>query len=507
MELTQIPSFLMLFISLFFSFLVLRILRKKKVNKKLPPGPWKLPLIGSIHHLITTLPHRRLADLAKVYGPIMHLQLGELTNIVVSAPETAKEVMKTHDISFADRPRLVGMALCTYNYTDIGLAPYGDYWRQMKKICIVELLTAKRVESFKSIREEQVSKLIRLVSSSADGRTPINFSRMIGSLTYSIVSRTAFGRVWEGEEVFVAAIKEFIRVSGGFSLADLYPSVKLLKSLSRLNSKVERHQRKTDKILHDIIDEHRARKAAGIKSSEENKDLVDVLLNVQEQGELQFPLKDDNIKAILLDIFGGGTETSSTTIEWAMSELLKNPRIMKKAQLEVRQVFGTEGNIDESRLSELSYLKMVIKETLRLHPPLALLLPRECREKCSIYGYEIPVKSKVVVNVWAMGRDPKYWNEAEKFNPERFIKNSVDYKGMNFEYLPFGSGRRMGPGIAYGMANVEFPLAQLLYHFNWKLPGGTTPENIDMIENCGAVVKRKNELHLIPIPYYHPSAI
>ncbi|XP_065862595.1 cytochrome P450 71D445-like [Euphorbia lathyris] len=496
MELLQLR---ILFPFLVFIFMVLRlILVKKNSTKNLPPGPWMLPLIGSLHHLITSLPHHRLKDLAKIYGPIMHLQLGELTTIVISAPQTAKEVLKTHDITFAQRPRLLAMTLATYNYSDIVFSPYGEYWRQLRKICTVELLTVKRVESFRSIREEQVSKLITSISSSAAAGSPINFSMMANSSIYSIVSRSAFGKIWEGEDTLIAALKVLVEAASGFNLADLYPSIKVFGVLSGIISKMERHQKKIDVIFQNIIDQHRARKATGSNLIE---DLIDVLLNAQDQGYLQFPLTDDNIKAVILDMFGAGTETSSTTIDWAMSELMKNPKAMEKAQEEVRQIFNRQGNVDESRLDELNYLKLVIKETLRLHPPLALLLPRECREKCSIYGYEIPVKSKVIVNAWAMGRDPNYWDEAEKFNPERFIDSSIDYKGTNFEYLPFGAGRRICPGLTYGIINVEFPLAQLLFHFDWKLPSGMTPENLDMLEIFGASVKRKNDLHLIPIPY------
>ncbi|XP_065862578.1 premnaspirodiene oxygenase-like [Euphorbia lathyris] len=502
MEFLQFP---ILFPFLIFIFLVLRLIfGNKNSTKNLPPGPSKLPLIGSIHHLITTFPHHRLRDLAKIYGPIMHVQLGELSNIVISSPELAMEVMKTHDITFAQRPFLLAASVVTYNHLDIAFAPYGGYWRQMRKICTVELLTAKRVDSFRSIREDQVSKLITYISSRAG--SPINFSTMINSSIYSIVTRTAFGRVWEGEDIFIPAVKDLIEAGGGFTLADVYPSIKLFRVLSGMNSRLDRLHKNMDKILQSIMTEHRATRTTGSNHAEGNEDLVEVLLNLQEQGDLQYPLTDNHIKAVILNMFVAGSETSSTVMEWAMSELMKNPRAMEKVQEEVRRIFGTQGNVDESRLDELNYFKLVIKETLRLHPPIPLLLPRECREKCSINGYEIPLKSKVIVNVWGMGRDPNYWNEAEKFNPERFIDSSIDYRGTNFEYLPFGAGRRICPGITYGMINVEFPLAQMLYHFDWKLPTGMTPENLDMVEIFGTVTKRKNDLHLIPIPY-RPSLV
>ncbi|KAJ4831994.1 hypothetical protein Tsubulata_017910 [Turnera subulata] len=203
------------------------------------------------------------------------------------------------------------------------------------------------------------------------------------------------------------------------------------------------------------------------------------------------------------DAFAAGSETSAVVVEWTISELLKNPRTMRKAQEEVRQVFHELGDVVETGLEKLKYLKLVIKETLRLHPPFPLLLPRECREPRQIIGYDIPAKAKLIVNAWAISRDPSYWIEPESFIPERFLESSIDYKGADFEYIPFGAGRRMCPGITFGMANVELQLAQLLYHFDWELPGGAKSEDLDMTEKFGATVGRKNPLYVVPVPY-HP---
>lgn len=183
-----------------------------------------------------------------------------------------------------------------------------------------------------------------------------------------------------------------------------------------------------------------------------------------------------------------------------MLELLKNPRIMRKAQDEVRQVFGNKGLVDESGLQELKFLKLVIKETLRLHPP-GPLVPRQSIESCVLNGNHIPAKTKVLVNVWAIGRDPRYWIESEKFYPERFLDCGVDFRGANFELIPFGAGKRMCPGISFALANIELPLAKLLYHFDWKLPEGIDHENLDMTERFGLTVRRKEDLYLIPVPF------
>ncbi|KAH0724500.1 hypothetical protein KY284_000365 [Solanum tuberosum] len=201
------------------------------------------------------------------------------------------------------------------------------------------------------------------------------------------------------------------------------------------------------------------------------------------------------------DMFGAGTETSSTTIDWTMVEMMRNPNVLSKAQAEVRNAFKGKETFDENDVEELKYLKLVVKESFRLHPPFPLLIPRECREEVDINGYNIPLKTKVMVNTWAIGRDPKYWNDAESFKPERFEHNSMDFVGNNFEYLPFGSGRRICPGISFGLANVYFPLAQLLYHFDWKLPSGINPSDLDLTESAGLTCARKSNLYLNAAPH------
>ncbi|XP_014519373.1 cytochrome P450 71D11-like [Vigna radiata var. radiata] len=501
---SQLLNVSALFLSfLLFMILALKIgtnLKKTHSSPNIPPGPLKLPVIGNIHNLLSTTPHRKLRDLAQIYGPLMHLQLGEVFTIIVSSPEYAKEIMKTHDLIFASRPTILASDILSYQSTNIIFAPYGNYWRQLRKICTVELFTQKRVSSFQPIREEVLTHLVKMIDSHKG--SPFNLTEAVLSSVYNIMSRAAFGMKCKDQEEFISAMKEAVESGSGFNIGDLFPSAKWLQIVTGLRPKLERLHGQVDRILGDIISEHKEAKSKGKGGQgEAEEDLVDVLLKFQDGNESNkdICLTIDNIKAIILDVFAAGGETSATTINWAMAEMTKDPRVMKKAEDEVREVFNMKGRVDEVCMDELKYLKLVVKETLRLHPPAPLLLPRESREECEINGYDIPVKSKVIVNAWAIGRDPKYWSEAERFYPERFIDSSVDYKGNNFEYIPFGAGKRICPGTTFGLISVELTLAFLLYHFDWKLPMGIKNEDLDMTEQFGVTVRRKDDLYLIPL--------
>ncbi|KAL1334508.1 cytochrome P450 71D8 [Arachis ipaensis] len=497
-------SMVFIIISFLISAVWLWLAKKGKSVHKVPPGPWKLPLIGNLHQLAgSSLPHHALRKLANKHGPLMHLQLGQISAVIVSSPNMAREIMKAHDLAFADRPEFLPSKIITYGSTDIAFSPYGEYWRQMRKICTLELLSSKKVQSFSFIREEEVANMVETIRKSA-GAT-INLSKMINNLISTVISRAVFGNISEDHEQFVSFVKKTIALSDGFDLADLFPSLKLLHFITGFEAKLKEMHVKIDKTLDKIIKENEARKLEGKHQQEQevkNENLIEVLLRVQHSGTLDTQITMNNVKAVIWDIFAAGTDTSGVVIEWVMSELMRSPRAMKKAQTEIRKALIEKQTIQEADVAELPYLKAVVSETMRLHPPLPLLLPRQSREECTIHGYHIPIKTKVMVNAYALGRDPDYWYDSETFLPERFQDTPMDFKGSNFEYIPFGAGRRACPGLTFGLANVEFALAMLLYHFNWELPKGIRPEDLDMDEAQGAVVGRKNHLYLIPTPYH-----
>ncbi|XP_014504498.1 cytochrome P450 71D7-like [Vigna radiata var. radiata] len=495
-------SFLPIFLySLSFILIVSQFLKVRNRSKnsvktlKLPPGPWKLPIIGSLHHLVGSQSYHRFRELAQKHGPLMHLQLGEVSTVVVSSPELAKDVLKTYDAIFAQRPHHIGADIVCYGSTDI-VTSNGGYWKQLRRICSQELLSNTRVRSFRSIREEEVLNLVRYIETNTG--SCVNLSEKVSCLTSAVTARAAFGEKCKDQEEFISLVKKLVKIAESLVILHLFPSHKWLHVIGGQKPKLEELHRKYDEIIGNIIRE--TEKNIG---DVEGNSLLSVLLNVRNQGSLEYPLTIDNIKAVMLNIFGGGTDTSTATIEWAMSEMLKNPKVMAKAQEEVRGVFGSKGYSNEESLEELKYLKAVIKETMRLHPPFPLLHPRECRETCEVKGYMIPAGTQVMVNAWAIGRDPDYWNDPEKFNPERFIDSPIDYKGSHHEFIPFGAGRRICPGISFGVITIELCLAQLLYYFNWKLPIGDK-ENLEMAEALGAFSRRKTDLVLVPVSHNPP---
>ncbi|GMH28132.1 hypothetical protein Nepgr_029975 [Nepenthes gracilis] len=337
--------------------------------------------------------------------------------------------------------------------------------------------------------------MVKSIARSARAGEKVNISGSLSCLMMGVAARSAFGKKSKDEEEFAAFVRRAVPLLAGFSVADLFPSNKLFGRISGVSQQVQKLVQMSDKIMENIINDHKSKKQIN-----QTQDFVDILLKLQSE----YSLTMENIKAIILDAFFAGSQTSSATTEWTMSELIRHPHVMEKAQAEVRKVYEGRGAVDESKLDELKYLKLVIRESLRLHPPSPMLLPRESIEKGQIYGYEIPPKTRILVNAWAIQRDPDLWPEPEKFIPERFDDRSIDMKGNDFVYLPFGTGRRMCPGVEFGLANVELPIANLLFHFDWSLPGGIDHRDVDMAEVLGSVVKRKNGLTLVPTT--HPCS-
>lgn len=443
-----------------------------------------------------------MMELSRRHGPLMLLKLGEVDTVVVSSADVAELVMKTNDLVFADRPHSATHDVVGCGGKNIFFSPSGKYLGQMRKICTMELLSSRQVKRIEGIRAEEVGNLLRNITNAASTGSTINISKILMALTNNIITRAVFGGKFTQQGEYLHELEKVLTLLGGFCLVDLFPSSRLAWCLSNGNRQIKKAYGRIQHIIGEVIEGRMAARVAGdgvTRTDEE--DLLDVLLRLQQDDSLEFPLTTENIGAVLFDIFAGGTETTGGVLAWAMSELVHTPEIMIKAQQEVREVLGEDrAVITNNDLAELHYMRMAIKETLRLHPP-GPLVPRATREDCTILGYDIPKGTNVYINVFAISRDPRYWNNPEDFKPERFQNSTVNYIGTNFEYIPFGAGRRQCPGIHFSFPVMEMVLTNFLYYFDWKLPHGASLASFDMSEKFGLAVTRRHDLQLRAVPH------
>ncbi|KAF6156802.1 hypothetical protein GIB67_033271 [Kingdonia uniflora] len=485
--LNPISAFLLILFSLLF-LIKLNGVWSKKFN--LPPSPPKLPFIGNLHQL-GGVAHRTFRDLSKKYGPIIFLHLGRSSIVIVSSPDIAREIMKTQDIKFSNRLQTTAAKTMLYGCNDLVFAPYCECYRRMRKICVQELLSVSRVQSFKYIREEEVALMIQKISRSCSMQTPVNIAEMALTLSNNLACRCALGTKSEdGNKEISEMSREVSRLLGALCFEDLYPSLGWIDVLTGLRSRFRKVTRDIDTYLEQIIDEHISK----TQEDDSKQDFLDLLLRVQ----VDINLTRENIKGLLLDMFLGGTETTATAIEWVMAELARKPSALKKTQEEVRRVVGLKSKVCEEEIDQMEYLKYVIKETLRLHAPVPTGVPRVSDKHTTVNGYDIPPNTTVLINIWAIQRDPDVWDNPDDFIPERFSGSSTDFGGQDYEFIPFGSGRRICPGISFAVAIVEVAIANLLFHFDWELPGGTNAEELDMIEEISISANMRTPLQLVP---------
>ncbi|KAL6857084.1 hypothetical protein ACP4OV_018466 [Aristida adscensionis] len=479
-----------------------------------PSPPGALPVLGHLH-LMGARPHVSLRGLAEANGlaggdGLMLVRLGQVPNLVVSSPRAAEAVLRERDHALASRPPSAVSAVLHAGACDVAMAPYGEYWRQARRLVTTHLLGARKVHSFRRAREEEVRLVLAGVSAAAGGAA-VDVSELLGAYASDVVCRAVSGKSFreDGRNGLFRELAEGNAAAlGGFNLEEYFPSLARVGVLTRLVcARTRRLKKRWDNLLDEIVDEHAARSSVHRdhgqsddgERQEEDRDFIDVLLSLQAE----YGLTRDQVKGIVMDMFAAGTDTSFIVMEYAMVELIRNPHIMAKLQDEI--INNTPKGQDivmEDNLNGMTYLKAVIKETLRLHPPVPLLLPRISMEKCEVNGYTIPAGMRVIVNAWALGRDPRSWEKAEEFMPERFMDNgsttNVDFKGKDFKFLPFGGGRRICPGISFGMATVEIMLANLLYCFDWELPAWMTKEDVHMIDVFGLTMHREGRLFLVP---------
>ncbi|KAK7278850.1 hypothetical protein RJT34_23888 [Clitoria ternatea] len=499
---SESEGYLQLFFLLLLSTVLVRaVLTKTSRHKpRLPPSPPSLPIIGHLH-LISDIPHQSFHALSSRYGPIIHLYLGSIPCVVVSSPDITKHFLKTHEHSFSNRFINAAVHRLTYGSKGFTFAPFGTYWKLMKKICVSELLGGRTLHMFRHVREQETLRFLKALRAKAEAREEVDVGGELLSLMNGIICRMAMGGRSSGGggddvEHVRKMVEDASELAGKFNIADFVWFCKGL-DLHGMNKRLGEIMESFDGMVERVIREHEEERETRKEKGEGGvRDLLDILLDIHEDQSSQIKLSRDNIKAFFLDIFMAGTDTSALTIEWALVELINNPNMMEKARQEIESVTGNNRLIQDSDLPNLPYLRAIVKETLRIHPTLPYIA-RESSESCNVCGYDIPPKCVLFVNLWSMGRDPNLWEKPLEFRPERFLmgEEELDVRGQNFEPLPFGTGRRACPGSSLALQVVPTNVAALIQCFEWNVDG-----KLSMEEKPAITLPRAHPFICVPVP-------
>ncbi|KAL3683844.1 hypothetical protein R1sor_001876 [Riccia sorocarpa] len=482
--------------------------RKGKLSARLPPGPQGWPVLGCLPYM-GELPHQSLAEMAKKYGPLMFVRLGSEGFVIASSPKVAEEFLKQNDKVWTSRRDHAAGNILFYGGQDIFQAPYGDRWRYAKKIFVQELFTVKRLSDFRGIRKQEIMLGINdAIERCCSGTKAVRMDLLVAKLSTNNVTRMMMNdgegtlsdeaSAMKASDQFQQAIKDFTALLGALYLGDFIPWLDRIDPQG-MKKRLRAVHKKLDTFLQKIVDDHKLTiEAARSRGQAIPDDIVYSLLTRTRDADGQH-LSETEIKAILVDIIVGGTDDISVTIEWALSELLKDSCILEKAQAEMDSVVGRERLVNESDLPNLPYLNAIVMETFRLHPA-GVLIPRSSVEDCEIQGYKIPAKTSLMINVHAINRDPEVYDRASDFLPERFLNSKMDLDGKDFSLLTFGTGRRICPGKGLGFLFVQYSLALFIQTCNWSLPPGLKPEDLDMEEKFSVTICRRTPLQLVLVP-------
>ncbi|KAG7544736.1 Cytochrome P450 [Arabidopsis suecica] len=481
MDITQI----LLLSFLFLSISIKLLLTKSNRKPNLPPSPaYPLPVIGHLH-LLKQPVHRTFLSISQSLGnaPIFHLRLGNRLVYVISSHSIAEECFTKNDVVLANRPDIIMAKHVGYNFTNMIAAPYGDHWRNLRRIAAVEIFSSHRISTFKSIRKDEIRRLITLLSrDSLHGFVEVELKSLLTNLAFNNIIMMVAGKRYYGsgtedndeDKLVRELISEVMTGASSGNLADYLP---IINWVTNFENQTKILGNRLDRFLQTLVDEKRAEKEKG-------QTLINHLLSFQETEPDYYT--DVIIKGIILALVVAGTDTSAVTLEWAMSSLLNHPEILEKARAEIDEKIGSDRLLEESDIGNLHYLQNIVSETLRLYPAVPLLLPHFSSDECKVAGYDMPRRTLLLTNVWAMHRDPGLWEEPERFKPERFEK-----EGENRKLMPFGMGRRACPGAELGKRLVSLALGCLIQCFEWERVG---EELVDMTEGEGITMPKATPL-------------
>ncbi|KAL4384061.1 hypothetical protein GQ457_15G001440 [Hibiscus cannabinus] len=469
-----------------------------KTKPPLPPGPPGLPIIGNLPFIKPDF-LQYVTKQSQIYGPIVKFHMGSKIYIVISSPSIAKEILRDHDATFANRDPPASAINGSYGGLDIVWRPNGPELHKLRKLVVREIMCNKGLDACYELRRREIRRMVKYIKGKIG--SSINLSEQIFLTTLSVTISTLWGGSLNGEEAergveFKERLEEFVGLIGAPNVSDIFPVLRPF-DLQGIESKSKKRLSWFYGYLESVI-QQRTKVGEG-EREEQSKDFLQQLLELSQRGDAKASLSMQEVKALLLDMIIGGTDTTFTTTEWAMTELLRHPDKLKRAVDELDAVVGDRTVVEETHLPRLLYLEAVVKETFRIHPPAPLLLPHMAGETTVVAGYTIPKHSNVFFNVWAIQRDPELWENPLRFEPERFMEESEkrNHLGNSFHIFPFGSGRRICVGIPLAERLVMHILATLVHSFDWELTNGEKP---DIKDKLGLVLSKEEPLVVVPIP-------
>ncbi|KAJ9564060.1 hypothetical protein OSB04_000026 [Centaurea solstitialis] len=464
-------------------------------SKNLPPGPTPLPIIGSLH-LLGDQPHRSLANLAKTHGPIMFLKLGRITTLIISSADAAKQVLQKQDLVFSNRHIPDALKAHNHSHYSVVWLPVGTQWRTLRKIFNSNIFSSNSLDANQHLRSQKVHELIAYCQRASESNDSVDIGRAAFRTTLNLLSNTIFSK--DLTDPYEDSGKEFKEIVGNVmveagkpNLVDFFPVLKKIDPQG-IRRRMSHYFSKLFDVFEELIKERLVMKKL------KQDDVLDVCLKINQEKPDE--INRTHIKGMFLDLFAAGTDTTSNSLEWAMTEILRNPHTMAKAKEELEQVIGKGKIVEEADIMQLTYLSCIVKETLRIHPPVPFLIPRKIENEVKLNGYTVPGGTQVLVNVWAIGRDATLWEDPLEFKPERFLTSGIDVRGQDFELIPFGAGRRICPGLPLAVRMLPVMLGSLLNNFDWNLEAGIKPKELDITEKFGITLQKANPLCAIPTP-------
>ncbi|KAH6557060.1 hypothetical protein KP509_1Z137700 [Ceratopteris richardii] len=484
---------------------------KRRQGNRLPPGPPGRPILGHLHLLQLPL-HESLHKLAQQYGPIVFIKMGAMPTVVISSPDLARKFLHEHDHDFADRPSMEASKRIFLDNGSMVMMEYGPLWRELRKLYTVHMLSVRRVGMFERSRLEEMHTCLETLQNHAlRGKPNVDMRKLVFNTVGNMMSRMLFSKrlfdldeAFSGEEShFKAIVERSAVVFGTPFLGDLIPWLSWL-DIQGLRRMMDASRKEYDDFFEAIITERimeREGHAAADDDDEKDKDCLDTLLKLYtEDGNLD----KKRVKCILIDLMSASVETTTTSIEWTIAELLRNPRHLNKLREELDMVSSSDPHhncLEDPQLGNLKYLEAIVKESLRLHPPFSVDMRQMCgglKNGLKVGEYYFPAKTRLLTNLWAMARDTNVWgSSAGQFCPERFLvdEDSRDVRGQHYELLPFGTGRRGCPGTNMALTVVPFVVANLVKAFDWEIPDGAV---LDLSEGAALTAPMAKPLIAVP---------